>query len=335
MKKQVILISVIVSSFTSMMAQQVKQADTVVIRVGDGSKIIFAIHDKKDLETLKYYNFQALMDDMITKLENEDSTALKKPSEEYLKDTVTTVKSDGSSVSRGVEGDNMDSDESRTVRHAWKGRRTHHSFNVELGLNNYLENGKFPDQNNSQYTLRPLGSWSVALNSIQRTRMGEHIFLEWGGGVSWHNFKFQDDRTNVSKGSNGVEFAQDTRDFDFRKSKLSVTYLNASIVPMFSAANHSSTFGFKRKQEERSFRFGVGPYAGYRIDSFSKLSYKEDGDKRSDKNKDNVYLNNFRYGVRLQLGFRDTDLFFGYDLNSLFSKGKGPELHAFSFGVTL
>jgi hypothetical protein len=63
--------------------------------------------------------------------------------------------------------------------------------------------------------------------------------------------------------------------------------------------------------------------------------YKDSGEKRSDKDHDNFYLNNFRYGVRLQLGFRDTDLFFGYDLNSLFSEGKGPELHALSFGVTL
>jgi hypothetical protein len=62
--------------------------------------------------------------------------------------------------------------------------------------------------------------------------------------------------------------------------------------------------------------------------------YKEDGDKEKEKNRDNYYLNNVRYGLRLQLGFKDTDLFFNYDMNELFMAGKGPKLSAFSFGVS-
>ena len=45
-------------------------------------------------------------------------------------------------------------------------------------------------------------------------------------------------------------------------------------------------------------------------------------------------MNNLRYGLRLQFGFRDTDFFFNYDLNELFSAGKGPKVNAFSFGVS-
>jgi hypothetical protein len=59
--------------------------DTVVIKVGDASKVIFAIKDKKDLETMKKYNFQKLMDDMIYKLEVRDSSRLNKLSSEFLK----------------------------------------------------------------------------------------------------------------------------------------------------------------------------------------------------------------------------------------------------------
>ncbi|MBA4054703.1 MAG: hypothetical protein C0490_08335, partial [Marivirga sp.] len=73
-------------------------------------------------------------------------------------------------------------------------------------------------------------------------------------------------------------------------------------------------------------------YVGYRIASHSKIVYKEDG-KEKDKEHDSFYLNNFRYGVRLQVGYRATDLFFNYDLNELFASGKGPNLNAFSFGV--
>jgi hypothetical protein len=317
---------IFLQAFTVAMAQSTPtvQADTLVIRVGETGKIIFAIPDKKDLETLRHYDFQMLVEDMITKLENDDTTSLKKPSVEYLKDTTTRV--NGMVTTDDHEEDDDDNVNDRTVIRVSHRNGTKHSFNVELGLNNYLENGKFPDQSNSMYTTRSWGSWNVALNSIQHTRMGQKTFLEWGGGVSWYNYKFQSARTNVITGSNGVEFAQDIRDLDFRKSKLSVMYLNASVVPMF---------GFGNKSYKHGFRMGVGPYAGYRIDSYSKLVYKELGEKRVERNHDNFYLNNFRYGIRLQLGFDDTDLFFTYDLNSLFLEGKGPQLHAFSFGVTL
>jgi hypothetical protein len=41
-----------------------------------------------------------------------------------------------------------------------------------------------------------------------------------------------------------------------------------------------------------------------------------------------------RYGLRGQIGFNDIDLFVNYDMNDLFTEGKGPQLNAFSFGIT-
>ena len=43
--------------------------------------------------------------------------------------------------------------------------RTWQSFNFDLGTNNYLEDGKFPDSNNQPYSVRPWGSWYVAAGS--------------------------------------------------------------------------------------------------------------------------------------------------------------------------
>ncbi len=58
--KKLFLILTFISS--TLLAQQ--PVDTVTIKVGEGSKVIFAIKDKKDLETMKKYDFQKLMDDM-------------------------------------------------------------------------------------------------------------------------------------------------------------------------------------------------------------------------------------------------------------------------------
>src|SRR5882672_8502692 len=81
--KKILIFLIALFVVTSTFAQDV--TDTVVIKVGDGSKVIFAIKDKKDLETMKKYNFQKLMDDMIYKLEVRDSSRLNKLSSEFLK----------------------------------------------------------------------------------------------------------------------------------------------------------------------------------------------------------------------------------------------------------
>ncbi len=80
------------------------------------------------------------------------------------------------------------------------------------------------------------------------------------------------------------------------------------------------------------FRFGVGMYAGYRLGSHSKVKY-DDGNTEKKKDHDSFYLNDFRYGVRVQTGFQGTDLFFNYDLNELFKEDRGPALNAISFGI--
>ena len=319
---------------------QGKPDDTVVIRVGDASKVIVSIHDRKDLETLRHYDFQSLMNDLITKLENKDTVQLTKPSSSYLKDTPNEV-----SVSPAQTQSFPD-----TVKENWhrkKGRhwnkRTYNSFNVDFGTNNYLANGKFPDQSNEPYTVRPWGSWYVALNSIQRTHVGGKFFLEWGMGVSWYNFKFQNAQTMISKTDQSVEFNVDNRNFDFIKSKLTAAYLNASLVPVIdfggggrkTAIFDGSRVDFSsRGNHSSSFRIGLGPYVGYRIGSYTKQTYEDNGKFRREHNSDNFYLNNIRYGLRFQFGFSDVDFFVNYDLNNLFVDNKGPKLNAFSFGVT-
>lgn len=351
----ILLLIVITTAF----AQKV---DSVIINVGEKSKVIFAIGDKADLQTLKQYNLQAVVDDLVTKLEKQDSSKLDKPADSYVKTEEPTTQ-DQSVVDRdyyrdrdrdrdwdrdrGNNNNNNDDDWNRSwenrrsdfgdiKRRRYYGRRTYHSFNFDLGSNNYLTpNRQFPNQNNEKYSVRPWGSWYIAVNSIERTRLARRFFIEWGVGVSWYNFKFENDKMRVSKDDNSVIFSEDQRDLNFVKSKLTATYLNASFVPLLDFGGRSrKAMIFTGVGNSGSFRIGIGPYAGYRIDSYTKLVYKNDGDKRRERNHDSYYLNNVRYGLRLQVGFGSTDLFVNYDLNEMFTTDKGPKLHAFSFGLT-
>jgi len=58
-----------------------------------------------------------------------------------------------------------------------------------------------------------------------------------------------------------------------------------------------------------------------------------DGDKQKVFTKSNMYVENFRYGLRGEIGVGDVTFFFNYDLNDLFQPGLGPELQAISFGL--
>lgn len=331
MKKRIIVALMAFILTTTFIQAQPKVADTVVIKVGEASKITFTIQSKEDLETLKKYDFQALMNDLIKKLEQKDTSANLHTSQEYLK------KDNSENVSVTIES-NIEKEENwnHQDNHRDKNysKRTYQSINFDIGTNNYLSSGKFPDQDNSLYTVKPWGSWYVGINSVQRTRLASKFYLEWSLGASWYNFKFQNEQTQITKDNSGVLFALDTRDADFKKSKLTATYLNASIVPMIDFGGNKRKPSFFDGRNSDSFRIGVGPYVGYRIDSYSKQVFEENGDERKPRDHDNFYLNNIRYGLRTQVGFKDVDLFFNYDMNELFAENKGPKLNAFSFGVT-
>ena len=357
MKRIVMTGATIVGSIVSILAQ-VKPADTLVIKVGQASKVIFAIQDKKDLEILKKYNFQALVEDMIIKLEKKDTSKISQPSSAYLKDTTqvssTNFTSEEPSSYSNEESEwvrerrsreqNYNQDRVVVPQRTRHRRSTYHSFNFDIGTNNYLTNGNFPDQSNALYSVRPWGSWYVGINSVRKTHIAGPLFLEWGFGVNWYNFKFQNHNTSVLKNDAGVTFFTDVRYNEYIKSKLSATYINFSFVPVIDfgrGGRKTSIFDgsrvdfSSRGNHSSSFRFGVGPYAGYKIDSWSKLIYKDaSGNEQTERNFNSFYLNNLRYGMRFQFGFDDVDFFVNYDMNELFVTNKGPKLNAISFGVT-
>ncbi len=342
MMKKFLLVIALCAAFTAR-AQEAR--DTVIVELAKTSQVIFTIKDRSDLEILKHYDFQQLFEDVLRKLEKSDTTSLAASDSTKTQEEIAANKSDDTDDwwertddgDKDRDDDDWDKDDWNSDRdwrdhfHGNRWGRTWQSFNFDLGTNNYLSDGKFPDSNNELYSVRPWGSWYVSASSIQRTRLGSKVFIEWGVGLSWYTFKFQNDNVKIIKGDSAIQFVEDLREVDFKKSKLSASYVHASLIPILDFGGHS------RKARlwdgyNNSFRIGLGPYIGYRISSHSKLVYKDD-DKEKEKEHDSFYLNNFRYGLRLQLGYRSTDLFFNYDLNELFAEGRGPKLNAFSFGV--
>ena len=304
--------------------------DTVVVNFGKNSKIMLVIDDRRDLDSLQKFDLNSMAENLGQKLENTDSAE----AAEIAPDSTGTGYNPEKDIFRN--NDRMNEEErERQVRvvHVRKTRGTRHFFNVEFGMNNYLEDGSFPQDNNAPYAVRPWGSWYVALGPVVNTHIAGNLFLELGMNVSWYNFKFENDNMRIEKGDENVNFFEDPRDLDARKSKLTAAYVNLSLVPQFYFGKGNPGKGwFWDRNNGRGFRIGVGGYAGYRLDSYSKFVFEEDNKERERAHSD-YFLRNFRYGLRLQTGFRGTDIFFNYDLNPLFVENRGPELNAFSFGI--
>jgi len=225
-----------------------------------------------------------------------------------------------------VRSTNNTLDNLLNANQAQKRRRAYsHDLTFSWGLTNYLDgDGNFPDNDNAPYALNTISSPALSLASVHKFRIVGPLKIELSGAIDWMNFRFENDRMRVAENdaTGQVEFFEDPRtDIEVRRSKMKVTYLSARAVPVLE-------FG-----GSRGFRIGAGVYAGYRLSNKSKLVYREDGNKQKDKTRADINVNNFRYGVRAQLGFGGVDLFATYDLNTLFQEGNGPELYPIAFGL--
>ncbi len=348
--------------------------DTVIIELENNTRIIIYTNGVEGLRDLQKYDLNAMLKDLSMSIDSSESEVKQlviedEGGERYLSDT-TIVLDDDIEVLHGTDSapdikirlgtyristDIDDWDELEDEVEDWdhgpefkkstrieEAPRTFDSFEIEIGTNNYLENGDFPDSDGAPYAVRPWGSWYVSLGWMRTTHVSGPLFFEWGTNFSWYNFKFENEQITLQKGPEMAEFIAFPSEINGKKSKLTVSHINVSFVPLWDFS------GGKRKvksleapgikienYKQQGFRIGVGMYAGYRLGSHTKVKFRQNGDTDKDKDNSNFFLENFRYGVRLRVGVRGLDMFANYDLNDMFNAGRGPELNAFSFGIIL
>lgn len=334
-------------------AQSETASDTVIINFGNKSKIVVHISDPEDMETLLTYDINRMLQDLKTKIDQaeEEVDYLKiedKNGEHYLKEDSINSHDYEQDQAENLEEDNNIQKSIVIEAPGIKPKdrsKSKHSINIELGINNYLKNGNFSGTSSENYAVKPFGSWYVGITSKRKSKVAGPLFIEWGGGISWYNFKLEDPEFMIVKGQEGILFEDSGPDINGIKSKLTASFINVSFVPLldFSHGRGKKTLSISEgpikitKYNKEGFRIGFGPYAGYRLASHTKFKYNsnESGGTEKDKDRGSFHLNNFRYGLRFQIGYKGLDLFANYDLNPLFEKNHGPELNAFSFGIVL
>lgn len=199
--------------------------------------------------------------------------------------------------------------------------KTHSKNSFRAGFSNDIGINIWP-QDRDAPQVKPWGSWNVALNLSGIQSFGRNFEIKTTAGVSWYNFKFEDTNLVPTKTPDGLEFPEFAGDGIGTKSKISASYANITILPTIKTSN-------------QKLRLGVGAYAGYRIGGRGKFVYNDlDGDKQKLYEKSNMYVEDFRYGLRAEIGVGDVNFYVNYDLNNLFQENLGPQVQAISFGIT-
>ncbi|MGA0556149.1 outer membrane beta-barrel protein [Larkinella sp. VNQ87] len=322
-------------------APEHSKADSLVILFGNKTRLVIHSEDKEGIRQLSSYDINKIIRDMGLKLDSVRTGETfividQNKVQRYLQDTVLVVtqqdgevrvtikESEGRSYDRSERDNNSDWSERNRSRRRKKDNWEIGAEGGGFGLNTLIEktaNARYPSET---YRLRPLGSRyiSLALSQAPTLARSQHVSFKlfYGLEVSWNNYMF-DNEVIAQKGTDGVVFADAGR--DLRKTKLTVCSINLPVVPRLSFYNNSG---------RKLGHLGFGGFAGYRVDSYTKIK-EQDGNK--ERQHSNFYLNDFRYGLVAHIGIARTNFFIKYDMNPLFQTDKGPDVRALSFGIGL
>ncbi len=83
-------------------------------------------------------------------------------------------------------------------------------------------------------------------------------------------------------------------------------------------------FVYRSKPDDpaRSFKFAIGGRVGYSFDSFTKVKYREGGEVKKIKDKQDFEINKFRYSLSARVGLGNVAIFGYYNMTPLFESGK-------------
>jgi hypothetical protein len=214
-------------------------------------------------------------------------------------------------------------------------------FTLELGLNRVL-NG--PE--NLKFGLWGSRSFNVYYQYELRILKSRLSFVP-GIGLSLERFKFRDGQVIDYRRKNGLLDEEitstDTLDI-FSITQSGITGMKKSqLINNYVEVPLELRYTLNPDDPARSFKISIGGRIGYMYDSFNKIKYKEDGEMKQLKNKENFNLTRFRYGAFAKIGFGSFSLFGYYNLTPLFKNNRGiytdktsfNDLNTFTAGISL
>ncbi len=201
------------------------------------------------------------------------------------------------------------------------------SFMIDFGFNRGI---KSPNNFSQGFW----GSRTVNMYYQYPIRMGRsHFSFNPGVGGSFERWLFKNDYVLADTVGGAVgEFSLVSGSTYFAGIKKSMLVANYVEIPL--------EFRFDTAPEDiaRSFNIAIGGRVGYLFDSKMKVKYREDSETKIMKDKQNLGLSQFRFGVYSRIGIGSFNFFGFYNLTPLFEAGKGPDqttMNSVTFGISI
>ncbi|MGI4822361.1 MAG: porin family protein [Janthinobacterium lividum] len=221
---------------------------------------------------------------------------------------------------RRAERDSMRADR-------WERKSSSTDFIFDVGLNALVNKATYlsPTGQPEDINLRPEGSRYVNIGLNYKQRLGgkrSPLYIVGGPEFAFNNYMLdgnykwvnQNGRTDVVLETNGRQY---------QKTKLATSTLTVPLMLQLNTHGHSH------------FHLGAGGFVGYRLASWTKLKYYEEGTTYKDKDHGSYNLTDWQYGLQGVIGFKSLTFFAKYNLNDLFRSGQGPQAQTLSFGLRI
>lgn len=199
-----------------------------------------------------------------------------------------------------------------TITKKYEPRRTTSQFVFALGVNRVVVDGEVDTDN---YKWRSdFYEWGVTWNT-RVFKNNNLLHAKYGLSLQYNNLRPNDNKKFVNEG--GKTYLVDSG-LDLKVSRL--RYVNL-VVP----AHLEFDFTKKRVTDDKtyfpshkSFRVGLGGYAGVNVKEKQILKYRENGNRQKDKEKGDFNVSDFVYGVSAYVGYGQMSLYAKYDLQPIF-----------------
>ena len=202
-----------------------------------------------------------------------------------------------------------------------------HWAGFDIGLNSLL-NTDYSDYETEFMDISVWQSGSFHLNIFQYSfglqRNRNNLGLVTGIGFQMQDYRMNDSIT-LEKNANGIIQPKVFHLGDHQKSKLTVFSVLVPVLAEYQVPINN----YKNR-----LYFSAGMFFAYRIGSYTKIKYRTDHSEKL-KITGNYSLNDFRYGIMARAGYRWLNVYVMYELSGLYEEKLGPEMHPFTFGITL
>jgi hypothetical protein len=204
-----------------------------------------------------------------------------------------------------------------------------HFKGLEIGVNTLImPDGNFTLQGDAApFAIRLPASrvWNLNLYEANLPLIRQQFGLVTGAGFEFNTYKFEENII-LTKKDGRVHAIYPENDLEFSRNNLTASYVKIPLMLEFQTNSGS---------KKNSFHIAGGVNFGLRLGSGTKYKYSFEGKTVKEKVRDRYYLNPYRIAAVGKIGWGKLNLFAEYNLLPFFEKGRGPEMHAVSFGIAL